>query len=158
MGIQVFKGAAFQRARLVGQRRKLLARIDRTQAAVAELDAKIAAFNLVLREQGVDIDPDYFKPVTPTPRRGYFQHGQISSLLLDTLRRATRPLSTVELLAEVCAAAGVVFKSPQDRYRARRYLDSRLGVYARRGVVTRIRGVDAKHDDVSHWKLARPSA
>ncbi len=155
MGIQVFKGAANQRARLVGERNKLLARISRQNAAVQELEAKIAAFNIVLRQQGVDIDPDDFKPVAPSSRLGYFRYGQISALSLDALRAATRPLSTIEILEYVVRTAEVSFKSPHDRYRTRCYLDNRLGVYAKSGIVKRVRPSSARHDDVSYWLLKR---
>jgi hypothetical protein len=68
MGIQTFKSVALQRARLVGEARKLNQRISNDHARLAELLVMIRAFDEVLRAQGIDVDPDIYAPaVFPTP-------------------------------------------------------------------------------------------
>jgi hypothetical protein len=50
MGIQLFQGAARQRARLVGEIQRLERRVEADQVRLGELRRKVAAFDEVLRE------------------------------------------------------------------------------------------------------------
>lgn len=57
-GIQVFKGLAQQRSRLLGRVKRLEGRVEAGEAKIDALLRTVAALDNVLREQGVDIDPD----------------------------------------------------------------------------------------------------
>ena len=153
MGIQVFKGAAKQRARLVGQRNQLIERSAANAARVAELETQIRAYNLVLRSQDIDIDPDDFRPAVPHEHSRNFKHGQRIALCLDALRAAKRPLSTLEIFDYVVAHVGLRFTSPAARRAARRGVNSQLWLYAQRGIVARVTDPKARHDDVAYWTL-----
>ncbi|MFL9906833.1 hypothetical protein [Paraburkholderia sp. RL17-337-BIB-A] len=84
MGIQVFKGITQQRARILGQIRELEEQARAADAKVAELQRQVAAFDEVLRAQGVDIDPDEYMPVPPqeTFEREVVTQGALSARLL----------------------------------------------------------------------------
>lgn len=153
MGIQVFKGVAQQRARLIGQRNQLLLRAARDAARVEVLEAKIRAYNIVLQAQGIDIDPDDYKPVVPHVRRRMFAHGQLSGLCLAALRTNGRPMSTCEVLNYVVREAGICFTHPRERNEVRRGIKNQLRVYARRGVVLRVGRVGPRHDDEALWQV-----
>jgi hypothetical protein len=153
MGIQVFRGVAQQRSRLLGQVKRLEGRIETDKAKIEELLRKVAAFDEVLREQGVDIDPDQYAPVKPTPRRAYFAHGELLGLCLDALRIRQLPLTTVELLDYAVAQAGIQWRTPDDRYKTRRYVKNAMGVQARKGIVIRVGTTGSGSDDVAIWAL-----
>jgi hypothetical protein len=153
MGIQVFKQVAQQRARMAGERNKLLARSARDAARIAELEEHIKAFNVVLRSQGVDIDPDDFKPVVPHPAKNLYRKGQRTRLCLSALRLAKEPLTANQVLAYVIEHAPLRFTHPHQRYEARRGVKNQLGVLARKGMVVRVGQVGPRHDDEALWRL-----
>jgi hypothetical protein len=158
MGIQVFKQVAQQRSRLLGQLKRLEGRIEADTAKVEALRNKVAAFDEVLREQGVDIDPDLYGPQKPTPRRAYFAHGELLGLCLDALRIRRTPLTTVELLEYAVAQAGIRWRTPEDRYQTRRYIKNAMGVQARKGIVVRVGTTGMGHDDLAVWALPEYAA
>ncbi|MGZ8338602.1 MAG: hypothetical protein ACXWU9_03400 [Telluria sp.] len=155
MGIQAFKSVAKQRARLVGQLKKLELRILTDNASVPELRAKIHSYDEVLRSQGIDVDPDIFAPaVTPTPRRKYFAHGELTSLCLAALRTESRALTTVELLDALVCAKKITWRSVEDRSETRRGIKDAMRVQVKRGIVTRVGVVGTGHDKHALWTLA----
>lgn len=158
MGIQVFKGVAQQRSRLLGQIKRLQGRMQTDQTKLEELWRKVAAFDEVLREQGIDIDPDIYAPVKPTPRLAYFAQGELLGLCLDALRLRKGPLTTLELLDYAVTQAGVRWRSPEDRNRTRRYLKNAMGVQTKRGVVVRVGTTGLRHDDMAIWALPEYAA
>lgn len=158
MGIQVFKGVAQQRSRLLGQIERLKGRMQADQTKLEELWRKVAAFDEVLREQGIDIDPNLYAPVKPTPRRAYFAHGELLGLCLDALRTRKCPLTTLELLDYAVAQAGIRWKTAEDRYRTRRYLKNAMGLQTKRGIVVRVGTTGLRHDDTAIWALPEYAA
>ncbi|MCT7346500.1 hypothetical protein N4S61_10780 [Burkholderia pseudomallei] len=153
MGIQVFKGLAQQRSRLLGQVKRLEGRIEADKAKIETLLRKVAAFDEVLREQGVDIDPDQYAPRKPTPRRAYFAHGELLGLCLDALRISGSPLTTLELLDYVVQQASIRWRTREDRYETRRSIKNAMGVQARKGIVVRVGTTGMNHDDIAVWAL-----
>ncbi|MGA3983693.1 hypothetical protein ACI2VH_05980 [Ralstonia nicotianae] len=158
MGIQVFKGVAQQRARLLGQIKRLDERMRADQAKRDELQRKVAAFDEVLREQGIDIDPDMYAPVKPTPRRTYFAHGELLGLCFDAMRLRKCPVTTPELLDYVVAQTGVRWKTPEDRYETRRSIKNAMRVQAKKGLVVRVGSTGLRHDDIAIWALPEYAA
>lgn len=161
MGIQVFTQVATQRARLLAARNRLLkkcAKLEATLAAhrgeIAELEAQVTAFNIVLAQQGVDIDPDSYTAAAPTPRPyTYFTHGQQTALALDALRTAKRPLSTPAIVEYMVAAADVRWKAPNHRAMVRAGLKRMLGALAARGTVVRVHLPGERPGDVAFWAV-----
>lgn len=146
MGVQLFKTAAMQRAYLVGHLNRLrtatqkkVAEMKAIEAQIELLKAKIAAYNVVLAEQGIEIAPeDLYRPLRQSPKRGFFKHGELSSLILEALRQAQAPLSTLEIFAYAVERQGVTFQSLIDRSETRRTVKNQLRVYAHKGLVVRL--------------------
>lgn len=155
VGIQVFKGVARQRSRLLGQIERLKDRMQADQTKLEELWRKVVAFDEVLREQGVDIDPDLYAPVKPTPRRAYFAHGELLGLCLDALRLKQCPLTTLELLDYAVTQASIRWRTPEDRYKTRRYIKNAMGVQAKKGLVVRVGLAGPSRTDTAVWALPR---
>jgi hypothetical protein len=153
VGIQVFKGAARQRARLLGEIEKLETQRDSVDQQIAELQRRVAAFDEVLKAQEVDIDPNTFEPVKPTPRRAYFKHGELLGLCFDALRTHGRPLSTVDILDYAVRRAEIVWRADDDRYEVRRSIKNALGVQAKKGLVAKVGQIGRVSDGIAVWAL-----
>jgi hypothetical protein len=154
MGIQAFRSVAKQRARLVGQLKKLEQRILDDSAEVRELAAKIHSYDDVLRAQGIDVDPDIYAPaVVPTTRRKYFAQGELTALCLATLRTEGRALTTVTLLDALVRAKNINWRSTEDRNETRRSVKNAMRAQAKQGVVVRVGTVCDAHDALALWAL-----
>ena len=154
MGIQLFKGAARQRARLLGEIQKLERQRGAVDRQISELQRRVAAFDEVLKAQDVDIEPDdYAPPVKPTPRRVYFKHGELLGFCLDALRIAQCPLSTVDILDSIVCQGQIAWRTPEDRYEVRRSIKNALGVQAKKGLVVKVGQIGRANDGVAIWAL-----
>jgi len=153
MGIQVFQGAARQRARLIARVRQLESKIEAANNEINELKERIGAYDAVLKEQSINIDPEEYLGHVPAPRRGYFRHGMLASLCLEALRAARGPVSTPKLLSYAAEKADVSFKSALDRAKSLDSVKNQMGVYARKGMVVRVEQPNRKPGDVRYWAL-----
>ena len=146
MGIQLFKGAARQRARLLGEIQKLERQRGAVDRQISELQRRVAAFDEVLKAQDAP-------PVKPTPRRAYFKHGELLGFCLDALRIAQCPLSTVDILDSIVCQGQIAWRTPEDRYEVRRSIKNALGVQAKKGLVVKVGQIGRANDGVAIWAL-----
>jgi len=153
MGIQVFQGAARQRARLIARVRQLESKIEIANNEINELRDRIGAYDAVLKEQNINIDPEEYLGHVPAPRRGYFRHGMLASLCLEALFTARGPVSTPQLLRYAADKAGVSFASALDRAKSLDSVKNQMGTYARKGIVVRVEQSHRTPGDVRYWAL-----
>lgn len=154
MGIQGFKIIARQRARLVGKMLAIEKNISAEQLELASLRAKIAAFDEVLGEQGIDIDADtYAQAVQPTPRLYYFEHGELTNVCLSLLRTQGRPLTTVQMFEGLLILKKPVWRHLDDPRKVRQAIKTLMKRCAKRGLVVRVGEVGDAHNDAGIWAL-----
>ena len=155
MGIQAATGVAKRLSRIEGELLHLKTRVNRDTARIAELEAKLAAYRVVLPDIAEAMVPPEFAPVRPSVKRGLFRHGQLVRLCLEALRTAQGQLSTVEMLNYAADQAGVTFSSQKEREHYRRMVKERMCSYEKKGLVVRAakRVPGAQRGGV--WRLAR---
>lgn len=154
MGIQGFKIIARQRARMVGKMLAIEKNIIAEQLELASLRARIAAFDEVLGEQGIDIDADlYAPPVVPTPRLYYFEHGELTSRCLNLLRSQCRPLTPVQILNALVAMKKLTWRDIDDPQKLRRGITNTMRIAAKRGLVIRVGNTSTKGNADGIWAL-----
>ncbi len=116
MGIQVHRTLVNQRAHALGALRRSI-----REAADAETIAKqeclVAAFDLVLEAQGLDIEYDRNHAVEPRPKKQFFPKGAYRRDTLNILRRAQRPMRITEILDALCEMHSVTLDA-KDRAHA----------------------------------------
>lgn len=154
MGIQGFKIIARQRARLVGRMLAIEKNAAAEQVELVSLRAKIAAFDEVLGEQGVDIDADiYAPPRAPTPRLYYFAHGELTSRCLSLLRSQRRPLTPVQILNAIVAMTKPTWRHIDDPQKLQRTIKNTMKVVAKRGLIIRIGNASVHQNSDGIWAL-----
>lgn len=154
MGIQGFKIMARQRARLVGKMDSIERAIQAAQAELLELKTKVDAYDLVLHAQGIDVDADtYAPPICPTPRKNYFEHGELTGACLSLFRTERRPLTTVQIFDAVLFVKKRVWRNLEDPVQLRQNIRDLLKRCQRRGLVVRIGKVGPGQNDPAIWAL-----
>jgi hypothetical protein len=89
-----------KRAEISGHIHDLEKRIARQRANLANLDATIKLFS-------PGTNPDTIPPKRAYRRTRYFAHNELSRLTQDTLRTASRPLTSAEIADAVMHAKGM---------------------------------------------------
>ncbi|MGZ8338603.1 MAG: hypothetical protein ACXWU9_03405 [Telluria sp.] len=154
MGIQGFKIIARQRARLVGKMLAIEKNIIAEQSQLCALRAKIAAFDEVLREQGIDIDADAYAPaIKPTPRLHYFGHGELTVTCLNFLRTQRRPLTPVQLFEGLLVLKKPVWRNLDDPRKVRQSIKNLMKACGKRGLVVRVGNAGNAQNDPGIWAL-----
>lgn len=136
MGIQVHTTLVKQRAYALGQFRKLA----RTGATTDELEKQnrlVEAYDLVIANQGIDVEYDRDFSVEPRPRRHRFPRGAYTRDVLTILRRQQRPMSVAALLDSLCEMHNVTL-SPEDRAHAAIKLAQGNWTLIQKGFVVRV--------------------
>lgn len=137
---------------LIDKRRELAGKIEelqrQTKIAVTELDHVEAT----LRIFKPDIDLGEFGPRPVPPPHSAFK-GEVSRILLGTLREAGRPMNTRDLTEVLMRERGL----PWDDLKMRRTMQQRVGAclnhWKRRGTVTESPGPG----QMLNWEIAEPS-
>ena len=91
---------------LVAKRAELAGKIEHHQATVRQLMIDLDAIDQSLRIFKPDIELDDINPKPMPPRHAAFK-GEVSRIVLATLRDAKRPCSTQELTMHVMAGRGM---------------------------------------------------
>jgi hypothetical protein len=129
----VLTGLAKRRAEITGEIEAIHGRLKTLLAALKSLDATITQF-----------DPDHkvetIKPKAFRPPADWSNRGQMSRVVLSTLRRATEPLTSRDVALELLIARAL----DKDDQRLLRLMTKRVGVALRaqrdNGVVRSIQG------------------
>jgi hypothetical protein len=136
---------------LIEKRREIAGRIESLQSqmrqAVADLDHIEAALRIV--KPDLDLEEVMPRPVPP-PHAAF--KGEVSRILLDTLRQTTRPLSTRDLTVTLMHARGL----RTDDAKLVRLMQQRVGAclahWKRRGYLASIPATDLK--GMLLWQIA----
>lgn len=136
MGIQVHTQLVQQRARALGA----LQRMQRAGAPRADIACQrrlIAAYDLVLAEQGVDAGYDREHAIDSRPRRRDFPRGAYRRDVLTILSVAQRPMRIAEILRDLCVMHGALPDAAQRRHAGAKLAE---GVWhlVQRKLVTRV--------------------
>jgi hypothetical protein len=136
---------------LIEKRREIAGQIEALQArmrqAVADLDHVEAAIRLFKP----DIDLEEIAPrVVPPPHAAF--KAEVSRIVLDTLRRTTRPLSTREVALALMKARGLNIADPKIVRTIQQRTVACLGHWKRRGYLKSAPGPGAKSALV--WEIA----
>jgi hypothetical protein len=99
VGIQVAKGAAIKISRLEGRLLKLGKTVSQHLTEIADIEAKLVAFRVVVPVLAHGEEAPVYPPRAPSrPKRKNFSHGEQSRLTLKYLRELVgRPTTTVEI-------------------------------------------------------------
>lgn len=173
MGIALWKMASKQRARLKGEIRKLEPNIAKLESHLAKLKReletleseierkkstleqamlRLSAYEQVLLAQGVDIEPDdYYKPVAPSQPGMMAQHGGLAGGVLQALREACKPMSTIEI-ADYVVALGAVKRPFNPTLLVRRTKEALL-LRAKRGQVVKVCYHGPANNGYNVWAL-----
>jgi hypothetical protein len=95
----VVSALRLKRAEISGHVHDLEKRIARQRANLANLDATIKLFS-------PSTNPDAIPPKRAYRRTRYFAHNELSRLIQDALRTASRPLTSAQMAAAVMQAKG----------------------------------------------------
>ena len=140
----VLSGLVNRRAELAGERADLIGRAKSLKDDIATLEAAIKV-----------IEPSYnLRTLTSKKKQkpnGFFAHGESTSFVLDCLREATAPISTIEL-ATMAAKAKNLELDRHDRQRLDACILTTVSRQRRKGVVVEAgRGADGAIE----WRLAQ---
>ncbi|HLY05848.1 MAG TPA: hypothetical protein VKR31_08885 [Rhizomicrobium sp.] len=115
-----------RREEISGQVHDAEKRVTKLRAALANLDAAIA----ILTPE----HPDHIPPRRHYRREGYFRRGELSRLVRDRIREASKPLAAGEIAAGIIAAKGF----PDTAHLAvTKMVVARLNVLAGRGEIAK---------------------
>jgi hypothetical protein len=132
--------------------KQLERQVNAASDEIAELQAKIEGFDIVLHAQGVDIHPDDFRaPIKPGGKHFRFKHGELVGGSLDALRRARRPMGTPEIADELIQR--YCLQLPVDRDLIRRRVKNALGIKARTGIVVITGSHGQRNNRFNLWAL-----
>jgi hypothetical protein len=91
---------------LLRKRAELAGEIEHADTMLRQLRIDLDALDQTIRLFDPDIDLEEIKPKPLPPRHQAFR-GELSRLLLDTLRQSNRPMSVQELASRVMAERGL---------------------------------------------------
>jgi hypothetical protein len=135
-----------KRATLAGEIASLQASIDHKRRQLEHVDATLAIFG--------EADPDKIKPVKPYKRVPLFKQGELARLVRDALRRARKPLTLSQVVANVTAELGHGEEAiPAMRHRVRaslQYLWREKRCVAKHGKGTRVIWSLTEQPDLLH--------
>ena len=160
MGVQAAKGAAIKISRLEDRLLKLRKMVSQHQAEMADIEAKLAAFRVVVPVLADGEEVAVYPPRAPSrPKRNSFSCGEQSRLVLKYLRDlGGLPATTVEITNWTLDAKGVTACSMAERSQYRSNVKTRLYKYAAQGLVEQLGlPVDVKTGSCG-WRLAVKSA
>ena len=135
---------------LIRKRAELAGQIEHTQTELRQFIIDLDNLDATIRLFKPDIDLEEIRP-KPLPPRHHAFKGEVSRIVLDTLRQADKPLTTHDLAQHVMAERGL---NTADK-RLVQLVGKRVGACLRhhrgKGLVRSIRG------KVSHllWEIAR---
>lgn len=135
---------------LIRKRAELAGQIEHTQTQLRQFIIDLDNLDATIRLFKPDIDLEEIRP-KPLPPRHHAFKGEVSRIVLDTLRQADKPLTTHDLAQHVMAERGL---NTADK-RLVQLVGKRVGACLRhhrgKGLVRSIRG------KVSHllWEIAR---
>ena len=98
-------------------------------------------------------DPDYHiksiknKKVT---KKGYFNNGEATKLILDVLRVANKPVKTTEIIDMLAERKSLIFKDNKERYAFSKNVSVALNNICKKGLIEQV----AKEKGTAVWKIA----
>lgn len=123
-----------KRASLAGEIASLEQSVAWKRSQLEKLDATLELFG--------EGDPDKIKPVKPYKRVPLFKQGELAQLVRDALRKAAKPLTLSQVVANVTAELGHGEEAiPAMRHRVRaslQYLQREKGTVTKSGNGTRV--------------------
>lgn len=140
MGIQAANAAAIKISRLEGRLLRLRKEAAKCHAEIAHIEAKLAAFRVVLPELADGEDVPEFPPRVPSKPKddGSMMYGERSRTILDFLRRKDGvPASTVDILNYIIDTKGLPLSNLAERDQLRRRIKERFGALRKRGLLER---------------------
>lgn len=95
-------------AALIRKRAELAGLIEARAAELDQLRADLVHLDAAIRIMCPDAEPDLVRPKKPS-RKGcdWFGRGELARAVLDVLREAARPLSSIEIARAVLAVKGM---------------------------------------------------
>lgn len=100
------KGNQYALAALKDKRAVLSSEIIDLKRKIAARKAALEHVDATLRLLDPDADPDRIRPKRIPKHVNIFRSGELSRLLIDTLRRAGKPMATHEIVTAICEAGG----------------------------------------------------
>ena len=91
---------------LIRKRGEIAGRIEHTQTQLRQLVIDLDNLDATLRLFKPDIDLEEIRP-KPLPPRHHAFKGEVSRIVMDTLRRSNRPMTTHDLAQHVMAGRGL---------------------------------------------------
>lgn len=136
---------------LIAKRAELAGQIENAQTEVVRLTVELDHIEASLRIFKPDLDIDGIAP-RPVPPAHHAFRGEVSRILLESLRAADRPLSTTELTERVMRERGLNTKDVKLKRTMGRRIGASLNHWRRvRGALESLRGPG----QVLYWQIKR---
>jgi hypothetical protein len=121
-------------ARLRRHRRRICAQLRKLEPLVADYQAKLARIEARMQE----LDPQLWMPPRHYRPNPVFARGELPRLAMTIMRRANRPMGTLDIAMRALALKGVTQPGPGLRKLIRTRMVQTLGKWAKRGLVVRV--------------------
>lgn len=100
------RGNMYALAALKDKRAALSSEIIDLKRKIAARKVALEHVDATLRILDPDADPDRIRPKRIPKHVNIFRSGELSRLIIDTLRRGGKPMSTQEIVTAICEAGG----------------------------------------------------
>ena len=140
---------------LIEKRREIAGRIEDLQRQMREAVCDLDHIEAALRIVKPDLDLEAIMPRPVPPPHAAFK-GEVSRILLDTLRRTTRPLSTRDLTLVLMRERGLKTDDAKLVRIMQQRVGSSLNHWKRRGYLKPTPAQDLK--GMLLWEIADPKA
>src|SRR6187551_692853 len=93
---------------LIRKRAEMAGEVEATQQRLHQMRADLAHLDAAIRIMSPDTDPEAIRPKKPS-RNGcdWFGRGELARMVLDVLREAQGPLTSMEIARAVLTAKGM---------------------------------------------------
>jgi len=140
--------------KLAEEQDSLVARLDHLKGLISRLRGQLRALDETFGLHDIQIEPTEIAPVTPHQEAMVLPFGQMSRILLGTMRKHGTWVTTTVLTYEVLARVPDGAPSHDEKY-VRRAVRRRLGTLLREGRVERLLDNPLSHDGSSEalWRV-----
>jgi hypothetical protein len=133
-----------KRAELSGLILELEKELHQRRADLVHLDATLKLF-------APDLSPRSIKPRRPGGRNAWFRRGECTRAVLDMLRLAKHPMTSVEITDKLMAMKDIDASDAKARTGLRRTVLNLLKAGGTKGYIERIEG---RFGEASNWRIA----
>lgn len=142
--------------KLTEEQDSLVARLDHLSSLIPRLHSQLSALDETFELHDIQVEPTEIAPTTPHQETGVLPFGQMSRILLGTMRKHGTWVPTTVLTYEVLSRIPNGAPPHYEKY-VRRAVRRRLGNLLRKGRVERLLDNPLSHDGSTEalWRIPR---